>query len=261
MHRRALLALAASSLASLTYYPALADEYRVTGPVVHENLAIYLVHGKSARGPCATHARGGAREGRREGARDRECERVADREPRRGRGVRAIRRHREGRAAGSRADRQPAAAAEVRPHPDRVVLRRAGPLVCARQGRREDVRDGVRRGAVARGEDRHEGAGRRERRCRSSRCPAVPSRRRTTARAYRRRRYRHAAAGGLAQGAQGAGRALRQPRRSGQCGGLADQPAARAGKREAEGRSGRLSQCAESAPARRTTTSSAMCSP
>ena len=51
MHRRALLALAASSLASLTYYPALADEYRVTGPVVHENLAIYLVHGKSAPGP------------------------------------------------------------------------------------------------------------------------------------------------------------------------------------------------------------------
>jgi hypothetical protein len=51
MHRRALLALAASSLASLTYYPALADEYRVTGPVVHENLAIYLVRGKSAAGP------------------------------------------------------------------------------------------------------------------------------------------------------------------------------------------------------------------
>ena len=51
MHRRALLALAASSLATLMYYPALADEYRVTGPVVHENLAIYLVHGKSAPGP------------------------------------------------------------------------------------------------------------------------------------------------------------------------------------------------------------------
>ena len=51
MHRRALLALAASSLASLMYYPALADEYRVTGPIVHENLAIYLVRGKSAPGP------------------------------------------------------------------------------------------------------------------------------------------------------------------------------------------------------------------
>src|SRR4051794_18813278 len=51
MYRRALLALAASSLAVLTICPARADDYRVTGPVVHENLAIYLVHGKSAVGP------------------------------------------------------------------------------------------------------------------------------------------------------------------------------------------------------------------
>jgi hypothetical protein len=52
MHRRSLLALAASSLALLTLgVPGLrADEYRVTGPVIHENLAIYLVHGKSAAG-------------------------------------------------------------------------------------------------------------------------------------------------------------------------------------------------------------------
>src|SRR5256714_4757043 len=51
MHRRLLAALAASSLALLTLSGARADEYRVTGPVVHENLAIYLVHGKSAAGP------------------------------------------------------------------------------------------------------------------------------------------------------------------------------------------------------------------
>ena len=52
MHRRALLALAASSLALMTLgnNAARADEYRVTGPIVHENLAIYLVHGKSAAG-------------------------------------------------------------------------------------------------------------------------------------------------------------------------------------------------------------------
>ena len=52
MHRRTLIALAASSLAflSLGSTPR-ADEYRVSGPVVHENLAIYLVHGKSAAGP------------------------------------------------------------------------------------------------------------------------------------------------------------------------------------------------------------------
>ena len=52
MHRRALLALASSSLAVmiLGHGPARADEYRVSGPVVHENLAIYLIHGKSAAG-------------------------------------------------------------------------------------------------------------------------------------------------------------------------------------------------------------------
>ena len=51
MHRRSLLALAASSLAILAFgAPARADDYRVTGPVVHENLAIYLVHGTSAAG-------------------------------------------------------------------------------------------------------------------------------------------------------------------------------------------------------------------
>jgi hypothetical protein len=53
MHRRSLLALAASSLAllSLGLTPSRADGYRITGPVIHENLAIYLVHGKSAAGP------------------------------------------------------------------------------------------------------------------------------------------------------------------------------------------------------------------
>jgi hypothetical protein len=50
MHRRALIALA-SSLAVLAICPARADDYRVTGPVVHENLAIYLVRGRSAAGP------------------------------------------------------------------------------------------------------------------------------------------------------------------------------------------------------------------
>src|SRR6185436_9710110 len=51
MHRGLLAALAASALALLTLSVARADEYRITGPVVHENLAIYLVHGKSAAGP------------------------------------------------------------------------------------------------------------------------------------------------------------------------------------------------------------------
>ena len=53
MHRRSLLALATSSLAFFTFgvTESRADDYRVTGPVVHENLAIYLVHGTSAAGP------------------------------------------------------------------------------------------------------------------------------------------------------------------------------------------------------------------
>jgi hypothetical protein len=52
MHRRSLLALASSSLAFLTLglTAARADEYRISGPITHENLAIYLVHGKSAAG-------------------------------------------------------------------------------------------------------------------------------------------------------------------------------------------------------------------
>ncbi len=51
MHRRALLALASSSLALMILgHSARADEYTISGPVVHENLAIYLVHGKSAAG-------------------------------------------------------------------------------------------------------------------------------------------------------------------------------------------------------------------
>jgi hypothetical protein len=50
MHRRTLSALAASSLMILGVTSLRANEYRVSAPVIHENLAIYLVHGKSAAG-------------------------------------------------------------------------------------------------------------------------------------------------------------------------------------------------------------------
>ncbi len=52
MHRRTFCALAASSLAFLVLGVSglRANEYRLTGPIVHENLAIYLVYGKSAGG-------------------------------------------------------------------------------------------------------------------------------------------------------------------------------------------------------------------
>jgi hypothetical protein len=51
MHRL-LPTLAATSLALLSFgaSAARAEEYRVSGPFTHENLAIYLVHGKSAEG-------------------------------------------------------------------------------------------------------------------------------------------------------------------------------------------------------------------
>ena len=53
MHRRSLLTLALSSVVGLLFATtAVAEErYRLSGPVVHENLAIYFVHGKSAGGP------------------------------------------------------------------------------------------------------------------------------------------------------------------------------------------------------------------
>src|SRR5688572_3123684 len=51
MHRGILAALAALSLAFLTLLPGRADQHRLSGPVVHENLAIYLIHGTSAAGP------------------------------------------------------------------------------------------------------------------------------------------------------------------------------------------------------------------
>ena len=52
MHRRSLLHIAATSLAFMTFGATAprADEYRLSDPVVHENLAIYLVHGKPVAG-------------------------------------------------------------------------------------------------------------------------------------------------------------------------------------------------------------------
>lgn len=53
MHRRTFSALAATSLAFLVLGVGVsgANEYRLGEPIIHENLAIYLVHGKSAAGP------------------------------------------------------------------------------------------------------------------------------------------------------------------------------------------------------------------
>ena len=90
-------------------------------------------------GQGAAHARRGDGQGRRAGARDQQRQSARDRESRRRGGVRPVRRHREGRQAGSHADGEPGAAAEIGPHPDRVVLRRGGPLVGARPRGCEDI--------------------------------------------------------------------------------------------------------------------------
>jgi hypothetical protein len=55
MHPASILTIAASSLAALAFgftnAAQAADQNRVSGPVVHENLAIYFVHGSAASGP------------------------------------------------------------------------------------------------------------------------------------------------------------------------------------------------------------------
>jgi len=52
--RRRVFVQAAASFAALLLFPALlpaADGTRVTGPLVHDNLAIYFVHGTAGAAP------------------------------------------------------------------------------------------------------------------------------------------------------------------------------------------------------------------
>ena len=50
MRRRAFVHLAAFSIVSLAFGSSAfaADDIRVSGPIVHENLAVYLLHGSAA---------------------------------------------------------------------------------------------------------------------------------------------------------------------------------------------------------------------
>jgi len=50
-HAYAILAAAAACLAAVGVATAEPEPYRISGPVVHENLAIYFVHGPSVNGP------------------------------------------------------------------------------------------------------------------------------------------------------------------------------------------------------------------
>jgi len=51
MHRRLFVGLAAVLTAFGWTGPLLAEGYRISGPVVHANLALYFIHGRSAPGP------------------------------------------------------------------------------------------------------------------------------------------------------------------------------------------------------------------
>ena len=156
------LAAAAFAAFGVAGGPAFADaDRKVSGPHVHENLAIYFIHGTSADGPGAADVGRGAREWPRAGDRDRPRQRAADREHRRRGGLRPGRRHREGRQAGSRAHGQPGAAAEIGHDPHRLVLRGARPLVGARCGGSCQVHERNGLAALAQGARDHGGAAER----------------------------------------------------------------------------------------------------
>ena len=131
---------------------------RVTGPVAHENLAVYFIHGPSAPGKVPLTLE----------------EALAKRvvQVRETGNVNQLEIENLGNdevfiqsgdiVKGGQQDRTLMVSLVLPPKsgrdPDRVVLRRAGPLVGARPRGREELRDRVGGGALARDEARHEGA-------------------------------------------------------------------------------------------------------
>ena len=173
---------------------------RISGPVVHENLAVYFVHGKSAPGKVPltleeAMAKGVVQVRETSNVNQLEIENLGDDE---------VFVQSGDIVKGGQQDRTLMVSLVLPPKsgrdPDRVVLRRAGPLVGARPRGCEEFRDRVRRRALARDEARDEGAAaggpgrrtssvdrrraatvdrrRRDRRCASSRCGRACARRR-----------------------------------------------------------------------------------
>ena len=109
-----------------------------------------LLRARHQRGRTrAAHVAGGTHQGPRPSHRDGSRQRAADREYRLRAGVHPGRRHRQGRQAGPRADRELHAARELGPSADRLLLRRAGTLGGARQGGSGEVLQRRRGDAVA----------------------------------------------------------------------------------------------------------------
>ena len=171
----AVLLMSVVSAAGIAGATPNSEPVRLTGPLSHDNLAVYFVHGASKAGPVPLTLQEALAQGVGAGERDRQRQHAGDRESRRPGGVRAGRRRGEGRPAGSHLDGQPAAAAEIRPRPDRLVLRRARTLVGARRRGRAKLFGLGGGGALARDEAGDAGGdagGRRPWRLRHRRAPA-----------------------------------------------------------------------------------------
>ena len=120
------------------------SDMRISGPHVHENLAIYFVHGP-ARRPGPADPAGGAGQGQVQvvetgRVNELQIENTGDEE---------VFIQAGDIVKGGKQDRvltvSLAAAAELRARADRLVLRRAGPLVAARQGGPRQVHERARR--------------------------------------------------------------------------------------------------------------------
>ena len=223
---------------------ALADPaMRISGPHVHENLAIYFVHGASARRPGPAHAdrrrwpRAACRWSRPAGSTSCRSRTPASEE---------VFIQAGDIVKGGKQDRvltvSLAAAAEIGPRADRLVLRRAGPLVGARQGGPRQVLE------------RHGGDALARRRCspwrlrrasrqRPSGAEAGPGRqteadRPTSSAGESTRRRASSARSGTRSPTQD--EALRRPQRRRRRAAVGLEPAALARAREAEGGARRL---------------------
>ena len=233
---------------------------RISGPHVHENLAVYFVHGVSAGGAIPLTLQEALAKGSVQVV---ETGRVNELQIE-NTGSEEVFIQAGDIVKGGKQDRVLTVSfvlpSKSGTRADRLVLRRAGPLVGARQGGSVQVLECARGDAVARGAAGHG--------------DSHPSRRRWLSRsrtwtraaeaggpdAARQRRCREAAQG-LGFGRHHARQAVERPQRAAQRAAVCHQPAAHARAREAEGGARRLRHGARGRSASRTATWSATSSP
>ena len=152
------LAAAAFAAIGASGGPAYADQnLRVTGPFAHENLAVYFVHGASAGGPVPLTLQEALAKG---SVQVIETGRVNELQIENTGGEQVFVQAGD-IVKGGKQDRVLTVSfllpAEIRTHADRVVLRRAGALVGARQGGGGAILERARSDAVGIGAARHGG--------------------------------------------------------------------------------------------------------